>query len=82
MEREFTNGLHPSRTYGNLSHDSNPILDEVWREKAQLAREANYDFDTFCAQLRHWEAEEAVEIFSHVGLRAPPFAKRTSMLGN
>jgi hypothetical protein len=36
---------------------SNPILQEAWRVKAQLARAANYDFDTFCAQLRQWEAE-------------------------
>jgi hypothetical protein len=36
---------------------SNPILEEVWRVKAQLAREANYDFDTFCAQLRYWESQ-------------------------
>jgi len=33
---------------------SNPILEEVWRIKDQLAREAGYDIHTFCEQLREW----------------------------
>jgi hypothetical protein len=33
---------------------SNPILEEVWRIKEELAREAGYDIHTFCEQLREW----------------------------
>ena len=33
---------------------ANPILEEVWRIKDQLAAEAGYDVDRFFAQLRAW----------------------------
>ena len=33
---------------------ANPILEEVWRVKDQLAAEAGYDVDRFFAQLRAW----------------------------
>ena len=33
---------------------SNPILEEIWRIKAQLAREAGNDMHTFCEQLMEW----------------------------
>jgi hypothetical protein len=36
---------------------SNPILEEVWRIKDQLAAEAGYDMDRFFENLRKWEAE-------------------------
>jgi hypothetical protein len=36
---------------------SNPILEEVWRIKDQLAAEAGYDMDRFFDNLRKWEAE-------------------------
>jgi hypothetical protein len=36
---------------------TNPILDEVWRIKDQLAAEAGYDIDRFFENLRQWEAE-------------------------
>jgi hypothetical protein len=36
---------------------SNPILDEVWRIKDQLAAEAGYDMDRFFDNLRKWESE-------------------------
>lgn len=36
---------------------SNPILEEVWRIKDQLAAEAGHDVDHFFANLRKWEAE-------------------------
>jgi len=35
---------------------SNPILEEVWRIKDQLAAEAGYDMDRFYEQLRAWSA--------------------------
>jgi hypothetical protein len=34
----------------------NPILEEVWRIKDQLAAEAGYDADRFFENLRKWEA--------------------------
>jgi hypothetical protein len=34
----------------------NPILEEVWRIKEELAREAGYDIDRYCEQLRAWTA--------------------------
>jgi hypothetical protein len=37
--------------------ESNLILEEVWRIKDELAREAGYDIHTFCENLRRWEAE-------------------------
>lgn len=36
---------------------TNPILEEVWRIKDQLAAEAGYDIDRFFENLRKWEAE-------------------------
>jgi hypothetical protein len=33
---------------------ANPILEEVWRVKDQLAAEASYEVDRFFAQLREW----------------------------
>ena len=33
---------------------ANSILEEVWRIKDQLAAEAGYDADRFCAQLGAW----------------------------
>ena len=41
----------------------NPILEEVWRIKDQLAAEAGYDVDRFFAQLRAW-----FEAHPHPGL--------------
>jgi hypothetical protein len=35
---------------------TNPILEEVWRIKDQLAAEAGYDMDRFVEQLREWSA--------------------------
>lgn len=35
----------------------NPILEEVWRIKDQLAAEAGYDVDRFFENLRKWAAE-------------------------
>jgi hypothetical protein len=36
---------------------ANPILEEVWRIKDELAREAGYDLNRYCEQLRAWSAE-------------------------
>ena len=36
---------------------ANPILEEMWRIKDQLAAEAGYDIDRFFENLRKWEAE-------------------------
>jgi hypothetical protein len=36
---------------------SNPILEEVWRIKDELAREANYDVRQLCENTRRWMAE-------------------------
>jgi len=36
---------------------SNPILDELWKVKDQLAAEAGYDVGRFLENLRRWEAE-------------------------
>jgi hypothetical protein len=36
---------------------SNPILEEVWRIKDELAREANYDIHQLCKNTRRWMAE-------------------------
>ena len=36
---------------------ANPILEEVWRVKDQLAAEAGYDVDRFFENLRKWAAE-------------------------
>jgi uncharacterized protein YhfF len=35
---------------------TNPILEEVWQIKDQLAAEAGYDIDRFVEQLRAWSA--------------------------
>jgi hypothetical protein len=34
--------------------DSNPILEEVWRIKEELAREAGYDVHRLCENTRQW----------------------------
>ena len=36
---------------------TNPILEEVWRIKDQLAAEAGYDVDRFFDNLQKWIAE-------------------------
>ncbi len=36
---------------------SNPILEEVWRIKDELARQANYDVHQLCENTRQWAAE-------------------------
>lgn len=36
---------------------SNPILEEVWRIKDELAREANDDVRQMCENTRRWMAE-------------------------
>jgi hypothetical protein len=36
---------------------SNPILEEVWRIKDQLAAEAGYDVDRFFDNLQKWTVE-------------------------
>jgi hypothetical protein len=36
---------------------SNPILEEVWRIKDELAREAGYDVHRLCENTRKWAAE-------------------------
>ncbi len=33
---------------------SNPILEEVWRIKDELAREAGYDLHRLCENTREW----------------------------
>ena len=33
---------------------SNPILEEVWRVKDELAREAGYDLHRLCENTRQW----------------------------
>ena len=35
----------------------NPILEEVWRVKDELAREAGYDIHRLCENTRQWAAE-------------------------
>ena len=35
----------------------NPILDELWKVKDQLAAEADYDIERFLENLRRWETE-------------------------
>lgn len=35
---------------------ANPLLEEVWRIKDELAREAGYDINRYCEQLRAWSA--------------------------
>ena len=34
----------------------NPILEETWRIKEQIAREADYEIAKLCAQTRAWAA--------------------------
>jgi hypothetical protein len=36
---------------------ANPILEELWKIKDDLAREAGYDAHRFMENLRRWEAE-------------------------
>ena len=37
--------------------NSDPILEEVWRIKDELAREAGYDLHRLCENTRRWAAE-------------------------
>ena len=36
---------------------SNPILEEAWRVKDELAREADYDLHRLCENTRQWAAQ-------------------------
>ena len=36
--------------------NANPILDEIWRIKDELAREANHDLHQLCENTRQWAA--------------------------
>lgn len=36
---------------------TNPILEELWRIKDELAREADYDVHRLCANTRKWAAQ-------------------------
>ena len=40
----------------------NPILEEAWRVKDELAREADYDLHRLCENTRQWAAQ-----YSHLG---------------
>ena len=33
---------------------ANPIIEEIWRIKDELAREAGYDINRYCEQLQAW----------------------------
>jgi hypothetical protein len=35
---------------------TNPILEELWRIKDELARESGYDIHRFCEQLQAWSS--------------------------
>jgi len=37
--------------------NTNPLLEEIWAIKDQLAREAGGDIHVFCQQLREWSAK-------------------------
>ncbi len=37
--------------------NSNPILEEMWRIKDELAREADYDLHRMCENVRKWVSE-------------------------
>jgi hypothetical protein len=37
--------------------NTNPILEEVWRIKDELAREAGYDVHRLCENTRKWATE-------------------------
>ena len=36
---------------------ANPILEETWRVKDELAREADYDLHRLCENTRRWAAQ-------------------------
>ncbi len=38
---------------------ANPILEETWRVKDELAREADYDLHRLCENTRRWAAQHA-----------------------
>ena len=40
-----------------METQSNPILEEVWKIKDDLAREAGYDLHLLCENVRKWAAE-------------------------
>ena len=46
----------------------NPILEETWRIKEQIAREAGYDLEKLCAQTRQW---------AFANLHSPPWTPLT-----
>ena len=39
----------------------NPLLDEIWRIKDELAREAGYDVHRLCDQTRDWTKAHAYD---------------------
>jgi hypothetical protein len=66
---------------------SNPILEEVWRIKDQLAAEAGYDVDRFFDNLKKWIAEHpptgpvirsAEELRQFIAEKERPHAGQTS----
>ena len=69
---------------------ANPILEEVWRIKDQLAAEAGYDIDRFFENLRKWEAEHptwpavrnAEELRQLVAQKERQSAKKSTMALN
>ena len=36
---------------------ANPILEEAWRAKGELAREADFDLHRLCENTRQWAAQ-------------------------
>jgi len=48
----------------------NPILEEIWRIKEQLAAEAGNDFDVFFDQLLDWSRKNA-DLIRRVQAGAP-----------
>jgi len=54
----ITHGLHASGIDGrNKGMKPNPILEEVWRIKDELASEAGDDVRRMCENTRKWAAE-------------------------
>jgi hypothetical protein len=37
--------------------EANPLLEEIWRIKEEIARQADYDIHKLCEQTRQWAAE-------------------------
>jgi hypothetical protein len=70
---------------------ANPILEEIWRIKDQLAADAGYDMDRFVEQLRAWSAahpptgpvvRNAEELRELVAKRERELAKGSAMTLN